>query len=77
MNKLLVVEDEAITSDLLRRYFEIVGYEVIRALNGSDALKLAVQHQPAVVILDIMLPDMDGYEVCKKLRADEKTDHVY
>ncbi len=76
MNKLLVVEDEVITSDLLRRYFEIVGYEVINALNGADAIKMAVEEQPRVVILDIMLPDTDGYEVCKQLRANEKTRHI-
>ncbi|MBN1120247.1 MAG: response regulator [Anaerolineae bacterium] len=76
MNKLLVVEDEVITSDLLRRYFEIVGYEVINALNGADAIRMAVAEQPRVVILDIMLPDTDGYEVCKQLRANEKTRHI-
>jgi DNA-binding response OmpR family regulator len=76
MNKLLVVEDEVITSDLLRRYFEIVGYEVINALNGADAIKMAVEQQPRVVILDIILPDTDGYEVCKQLRANEKTRHI-
>jgi CheY-like chemotaxis protein len=76
MNKLLVVEDETITSDLLRRYFEIVGYEVISALNGAEAIKMAVEHKPSVVILDIMLPDIDGYEVCKRLRADERTNRI-
>jgi DNA-binding response OmpR family regulator len=76
MNKLLVVEDEVITSDLLRRYFEIVGYEVINALNGADAIRMAVEEQPRVVILDIMLPDTDGYEVCKQLRANAKTKHI-
>ncbi len=76
MNKLLVVEDEVITSDLLRRYFEMVGYDVVNALNGTDAVKLAVEQKPEVIILDIMLPDMDGYTVCKKLRADARTDHI-
>lgn len=76
MNKLLVVEDEVITSDLLRRYFEMVGYDVVNALNGTDAVKLAVEQKPEVIILDIMLPDMDGYTVCKKLRADTRTDHI-
>lgn len=76
MNKLLVVEDETITSDLLRRYFEIVGYEVVSALNGTDAVKMAIEHKPSVIILDIMLPDIDGYEVCKRLRADERTNRI-
>jgi len=76
MNKLLVVEDEVITSDLLRRYFEIVGYEVLNAQTGGDALKLAEAHLPKVIILDIMLPDMDGYAVCRKLRSNEKTKDI-
>ena len=76
MNKLLVVEDEVITSDLLRRYFEIVGYEVLNAQTGREALKLAEEHLPRVIILDIMLPDMDGYDVCRKLRSKEKTKKI-
>jgi DNA-binding response OmpR family regulator len=76
MNKLLVVEDETITSDLLRRYFEIVGYSVLNALTGAAALEAAAAHHPAVIILDINLPDMDGYQVCERLRADPRTDHI-
>ncbi|MBN1312298.1 MAG: response regulator [Anaerolineae bacterium] len=76
MNKLLVVEDETITSDMLRRYFEIVGYEVIDAATGGEAVKQAVEHQPKVIILDINLPDIDGYEVCKRLRSEQSTRHI-
>jgi CheY-like chemotaxis protein len=76
MNKILVVEDEVITSDLLRRYFEMVGYEVISALTGSNAIKNATEIQPEVIILDIMLPDMDGYEICRQLRSDERTKRI-
>lgn len=76
MNKLLVVEDEVITSDLLRRYFEMVGYTVVSALTGTDAIKMATEHKPEVIILDIMLPDMDGYDICKRLRSDERTERI-
>jgi DNA-binding response OmpR family regulator len=76
MSKLLVVEDEAITSDLLRRYFEIVGYEVVNSLTGRGGIKIAIEEQPVVIILDIMLPDMDGYEVAKQLRNDERTQDI-
>ena len=76
MNKILVVEDEVNTSDLLRRYFEIVGYDVINAHTGKEAINMAQRHKPEVIILDIMLPDMDGYEVCKRLRTDSKTDRI-
>jgi DNA-binding response OmpR family regulator len=76
MNKLLVVEDQTDTSDLLRRYFETVGYSVLNALTGAAAFEMAAAHHPAVIILDINLPDMDGYQVCKRLRADPRTDHI-
>lgn len=76
MNKLLVVEDETITSDMLRRYFEIVGYEVLNAITGAEAVKQAIEHQPKVIILDINLPDINGYEVCKKLRSEQTTKHI-
>jgi CheY-like chemotaxis protein len=76
MNKILVVEDEINTSELLRRYFEIVGYKVVNAHQGKEALEMAREHQPEVIILDIMLPDMNGYEVCKKLRSDEETSRI-
>jgi DNA-binding response OmpR family regulator len=76
MNKLLVVEDQTITSDLLRRYFETVGYSVLNALTGTAALEVAAEHRPAVIILDVHLPDMDGYQVCERLRADPRTDHI-
>ena len=76
MDKLLVVEDEVMTSELLQQYFEIIGYGIIRAQTGREAIKLAVEHQPKLIILDIILPDMDGYQVCKKLRGDPRTDHI-
>ena len=73
MNKILVVEDEVNTSELLRRYFEIVGYDVVNAHTGQEAIDMALEHEPEVIILDIVLPDLDGYEVCKRLRSNEKT----
>lgn len=76
MNKLLVVEDEEITADLLRRYFEIMGYDVVNALTGTKALKLASEADPSVIILDINLPDMTGYDVCRKLRDTNETKNI-
>jgi len=76
MNKILVVEDETITSDMLRRYFEIVGYEVLKAMTGEEAIKKAEADKPAIIILDINLPDIDGYEVCRRLRANPSTQHI-
>ncbi len=76
MNTLLIVEDEINTSDLLHDYFDRVGYDVITALTGAEAIAKAVEHQPSVIILDIMLPDMDGYHVCRRLRSDARTSHI-
>jgi CheY-like chemotaxis protein len=76
MHKLLVIEDEEITSDMLRRYFEIVGYEVVNATTGAEAVKMTREHRPDVILLDIMLPDMDGYEICRRLRSDERTERI-
>lgn len=76
MDRLLVVEDENITSDLLRRYFDLMGYEVINSTTGMDAIRKAIEYQPRVIILDIMLPDMDGYNVCRRLRSDGRTNQI-
>jgi DNA-binding response OmpR family regulator len=76
MNRLLVVDDEPLTADMLRRFFEIVGYEVVGALTGSEAMSKARELQPKVIILDINLPDIDGYEVCRQLRTDESTNAI-
>ncbi len=76
MNKILVVEDEVNTADLLRRYFEIVGHVVLSAHTGAQAIAMAGEHLPAVIILDIMLPDMTGYDVCKRLRTNAETNHI-
>ncbi len=66
--KILVVDDEDIArvtiSDLLTRE----GYEVIQATSGSKALEMLAQENPDLVILDVMLPGMDGYEVCETIR---------
>ena len=78
MNKgrILVVEDDLDISNMLRIYFDSQGYEVLVAVRGGDALELCRKKLPHVVVLDIMLPDMDGYEVCKKLRSNLRTSHI-
>lgn len=76
MNKILVVEDEINTSELLRRFFEILGYRVISAHTGADAVTMVEEEMPEVIILDIILPDMNGYEVCKRLRTNSKTRQI-
>jgi len=70
---ILVVEDERDTADMLSAYFESQGYEVLHAAWGQDAVKLAAERPPDLILLDIRLPDIDGYEVCHQLRLQRRT----
>ncbi|MCU0320469.1 MAG: response regulator transcription factor [Flavobacteriales bacterium] len=66
--KVLLVDDEQDIIDLLKYNLEREGYQVTTALNGRDAIKQAKQHRPDLIVLDIMMPGMDGVEVCNQLR---------
>jgi PleD family two-component response regulator len=74
--RLLIVEDDIDISNMLKIYFTGQGYEVDTATRGSEALKKTRQTLPHLIILDIMLPDIDGYEVCKTLRTNTRTSHI-
>jgi PleD family two-component response regulator len=74
--RILVVEDDFDISNLLRIYFDSQGFEVIVAAKGKEALELCRRSQPNVIILDIQLPDIDGYEVCRRLRGNLRTSHI-
>jgi CheY-like chemotaxis protein len=78
MNKarLLIVEDDNDISTMLRIYFTGLGFEVDTALRGSIALEKTRQNMPHLIVLDIMLPDIDGFEVCRILRTNTRTSHV-
>jgi two-component system response regulator BaeR len=65
---ILVVEDEPAIARILASYLEDEGYDVHSELTGSGAMAYAAEHQPDLVILDLRLPDVHGYEVCKELR---------
>ncbi len=71
--KILVVDDDVDTLRLIGLMLERNGFEIVAAGNGRQALLAAVREQPDLIILDVMMPDMDGYEVTRKLRADPKT----
>ena len=66
--RILVVEDEEPIARLLQRYLESVGFDVHREGSGAAALGYAAEHRPDLVILDLRLPDVHGYDVCKGLR---------
>src|SRR5207248_10696403 len=64
----LVVEDEASIASFVAAYLKNAGYTVRTTASGSEALKLVESAKPALVVLDLMLPDIDGVEVCKRIR---------
>lgn len=74
--RILVVEDDMDISNMLRIYFDSQGYEVLVASRGQEALDTCRRKLPSLVVLDIMLPDIDGYEVCRRLRNNLRTSHI-
>jgi two-component system alkaline phosphatase synthesis response regulator PhoP len=68
--KVLVVDDDVKTVDLIRLYLDRDGYQVLTAYNGVEALRLARENYPDLIVLDLMLPDIDGLEVCRTLRRE-------
>jgi PleD family two-component response regulator len=73
---MLIVEDDFDISNMLRIYFQSHGYDVAVAQRGEDALEMCRKQLPHIIVLDIMLPDMDGYDVCRDLRGNLRTSHV-
>lgn len=74
--RILVVEDDFDISNMLRIYFSGQGYEVQVAPRGGDALTITRKQLPNLIVLDIMLPDMNGYDVCRELRTTTRTSHI-
>ncbi len=72
----LVVDDEEYNRALLRDSLAARGYEVAEAENGVQALQRVAERPPDVVLLDVMMPQMDGFEVCRRLKTDSKTAHI-
>ena len=75
-SRLLVVEDDIDIGNMLKIYFSGMDFEVDVAVRGSDALEKTKQVLPHLIVLDIMLPDIDGYEVCRNLRTNLRTSHI-
>jgi PleD family two-component response regulator len=74
--RILIVEDDFDISNMLKIYFTAQGYEVEVAPRGLDALEKTRHGLPHLIVLDIMLPDIDGYEVCRTLRTHTRTSHI-
>ena len=75
-SRLLIVEDDNDIANMLKIYFSSLGYEADVASRGSVALEKTHQVLPHLIVLDIMLPDIDGYEVCRQLRQSTRTSHI-
>jgi two-component system alkaline phosphatase synthesis response regulator PhoP len=72
MTKILIAEDERDIRDLITFTLGFAGYEVVSAANGEEALKLAGQEVPDLVLMDVRMPRMTGYEACAAMKADAK-----
>lgn len=70
---ILVVDDEPMARDLVRLMLQRVGFDVFEAVDGHDALEKVKERLPDLIILDVMMPGLDGFAVCKAIRADSAT----
>lgn len=74
--KVLIAEDEEVLRRMYVTKFKAEGFEVFAAINGEEAFKLAVENKPNIILLDIIMPLVDGFSTLKKLRAEEKTKNI-
>jgi len=74
--KILIIDDEMDFIDLLKARLEAEGYEIIAACDGAQGLEKAKEEKPDLILLDIMMPKMDGYQVCRFLKFDEAFKHI-
>jgi DNA-binding response OmpR family regulator len=72
----LVIEDDEEINTLVCEYVTLAGFERRGVLSGSDGLRAARERTPCLVVLDLMLPDLDGFEVCRRLQSEESTHSV-
>jgi len=73
---ILIAEDHLDSRDALRALLEAFGYRVVEASNGLQAVKLAVEHAPDLILMDIMMPELDGFEATRELRLNPATTHT-
>ena len=76
MAKILVAEDERDIRDLISFTLQFAGHQVITANNGEEAVQLALKEIPDLVLTDVRMPKMTGYEACKLIKADPTTQHI-
>src|SRR5476651_2795322 len=71
--KILIVDDQPVNVQLLKRKLEREGLQVVSCYHGAEVLGLVAKDKPDLILLDVMMPDMDGIEVCQRLQASEAT----
>lgn len=76
MAKILIAEDERDIRDLITFTLRFAGHEVLATSNGEEALETALKEIPDLILLDVRMPRMTGYEACKQIKASEKTGHI-
>ncbi|SHE55325.1 MULTISPECIES: response regulator [Caloramator] len=74
--KILIIDDELHIVELIKYNLEMNGYKVYYALNGTEGINIAYEKKPDLILLDIMLPEMDGFEVCKKIKRDDELSNI-
>jgi DNA-binding response OmpR family regulator len=75
-SQILIIEDDVDLAEMLNAYFRVQGYEILTATWGEDGVRVAQEIVPDVILLDIRLPDIDGYEVCRRIRATRRTREI-
>ena len=76
MPKILLVEDNEMNRDMLSRRLQRKGYEVVLAVDGPSGVEMARTHAPDLILMDMSLPVLDGWEVTRRLKADAATQHI-
>jgi two-component system alkaline phosphatase synthesis response regulator PhoP len=76
MAKILIAEDERDIRDLITFTLGFAGYDVIAATNGEEAFQKALEVMPDLILMDVRMPRMTGYEACKRIKAEEKIKHI-
>jgi two-component system cell cycle response regulator DivK len=76
MQKILIVEDNEMNRDMLSRRLERAGYHIIVAVNGKEAVEKATMEHPHLILMDMSLPIMDGWEATRQIKAQEETKRI-
>ncbi|MGH7274190.1 MAG: response regulator [Nitrospiria bacterium] len=74
--KVLVVDDEAFVREIIKVRLKLLGIEIVEGTNGVEAIEKAIKEKPDLILLDLMMPKMNGFEACEKLRSNPITSHI-